>query len=106
MKPTPKQVEAEIAALQELKAKVPQRTCFGDSNRDGIEAQIEVLTQNLKEDAIWDRSHTEDEDDARREDDSLWKESVRDHALDARRWLVGESEDGSPSEGWKPLCAK
>ena len=106
MKPTQKQIEAEIAALQAVKTKVPQRTKFGDSNRDGIEAQIEVLTHNLKEDAIWDRSHTEDEDDSRREDDSLWKESVRDHALDARRWLDGESEDGAPSEGWKPLCAK
>lgn len=98
--PTPPQVKREIAALQELKTKIPQTNLFGDSHRDGIEAQILVLTGNLSEGQIWDRSHTEAEDDDRKEDDSLWKENVRNDALNARLWLDGESDDGPPSKGW------
>lgn len=43
-KPTPEQVQAEIAELKQLVGKVRPFSIFGDDNRASIEAQIDVLS--------------------------------------------------------------
>ena len=101
-KPTAEQIKAEISALEGIKGKVPRKTFFGDDNHEAIEADIEVLKNNLSDEAIYDRSHTEDESDERHDDDSLWSEHAKDSALSARRWLDGDADE-SPSTGWKAL---
>lgn len=104
-KPTPQQIAAEIKWLEDNKTKIPHRTIFGGNNWDDIDAQIEVLKNDLSEDAIAKRSHFEDDDDGRAEDDSLWGTSAGESATYARQWMDGE-EPESPSDGWKPLLQK
>lgn len=93
-----KEIDAELKRLTELKDQVPQYTMFGDDNRAAIEAQIEVLSEELDLDDIYQRS-VEDEDD---DDDSKWNLHTRDSALTAFQWL-SEEEDELPSKGWSEI---
>lgn len=93
-KPAPKEVLAEIKRLKEMQPNVRAMSMFGDDNRAAIDAQIAVLEGNLGEDAVYDAYSNPDNDDDRH---------LLDNALEARRWLDGDSEDGLPSEGWKEL---
>lgn len=103
-KPTPKQIEAEIAKLTELKPKLPVLNYFGERIRDKVEAQIEVLKGNISEDTIYNNSRDEslsnEENEGRQ-----WSYEEGRCALEARKWLDGEEED-SPSKGWEPLAKK
>ena len=82
------EIDAEIAALYDLKDRIPPRTMFGDDNLASIDAQIQVLEADLDEDEIYD--WWEDE------------EHTLDSALAAYRWM-NEGEEEAPSEGWKGL---
>jgi len=97
MKPTAEQIKSEISRLREIMDKVPPTTRFGESNTDAIDAEIEVLENDLSEDDIYSSScETEDEEDEK------WSFRIRDLALAARRWMDGEDPE-SPSKGWEPL---
>lgn len=74
-----------------MKPRVRHYSKFGDNHHASIEAQIEVLTERLDEDTIYDK-----------QSDGDWNENTVGCALEARRWLDGE-EDSPPSEGWKGL---
>jgi ArsR family metal-binding transcriptional regulator len=83
------EINAEIAALKELKPRVRRTTAFGDDNHAAIDAQIQALTDRMDEDGLYD-SWPEEEGDECRE---------RDCARDAVDWMNGESDE-RPSEGW------
>lgn len=89
--PTDAEIDAEIEKLKEMKPKVRQFGVFGNDNHAAIEAQIKVLARRLSEDEAEDK-YVEAPD------------ASRDSAVEAARWIGGEAEDGSPSEGWAPLC--
>ena len=92
-KPTQAKINAVIARLKEMKPGVRRTSAFGDDHHRAINAQVEVLTQNLSEDDIYDRWSSVD--------------NVKDAALEARAWIDGESDpllDGAnPAEGWTEL---
>lgn len=96
-KATAKQIQAEIKALKEIRPMIPSRTFFGDNNWDAIDAQIDVLENNIHEDTIWNRCDEEEPDLGE------WKEHERDCALDARRWMDGEEPEARPSKNWQEL---
>jgi hypothetical protein len=100
-KPTAEEIKVEIEKLREMKPKLPRTTKFGDDNHAAIDAEIEVLENDLDEDEIYSKG-PEDED----HDDSEWSQHQMEAALYTRQWMEGEAEDGSPSEGWAPLVQK
>lgn len=82
--PTPKQIEAEIKALEASKQWAPARTIFGDDNHKTIDLQIEYLRGEIDTtSAEWDE-YSDDEQSA---------------ILEAQNWEKGDSEE-SPSSGW------
>jgi hypothetical protein len=109
-KPTDKQIEAEIKKLTEMKPNVLRKSMFGDDHHAAIDAQIDVLRSHMTEDEVYDNYPSVDEvDEAEERGEELYDsypDNVRDGALDAARWLAGESEDGTPSSGWKELVRK
>ncbi len=86
---TQKQINAEIETLVSFYDRV-QTGRFTD-NQACIEAQIEVLRERLDEDDIYVRW-----------DDDEYDMDVRTSALDALKWMNGET-DCLPSDEWKPL---
>lgn len=99
--PTEKEVAEEIEVLRKIKPTVRKTSLFGDNHHHAINAQIEVLENDMPEDEIYD--HQEGEEIYAEEEE--WRDNVVSAALDARRWLDGEEreEPGPPSESWKPL---
>ena|SRR5436190_13893208 len=95
-KPTKKQIAEEIKTLGEIKPKVPARTFFGDSNWEAIDAQIVTMELNYSTDTIYNRHNDEEPEEGE------WTAHERDSALDARRWLDGETAD-KPSKDWRVL---
>lgn len=87
-RPTTKDIIAEIAALTEMKPRVRRFSAFGDDNHNAIDAQLQVLEDRMTDDDILDH----------------FVDNALDEAMNARRWLDGDSEDGPPSAGWKELC--
>lgn len=81
------EIEAEISLLITMKPDVRSHSAFGDDHHAAIAAQVKTLEERLTETDIWD-------------DD--WTDNERDAAIDARRWLAGDS-DTAPSEVWKDL---
>jgi len=98
MAPTGKEIRDEIAKLRELQKQVPPDTMFGDSNTAAIDAEIEVLEEDLTEDDIDDRSQKYEDD----ETEDAWPLRVRDMAVRVRQWLDGQEPD-PPSRGWEGL---
>jgi len=88
-KPTAAEVEAEVKKLQELAPKIRQVDFFGGSNRAKIQAEINVLQNNLDEDDIYDTYGGNPD--------------VESSALYVAQWRDEGSEDGAASEGWVPL---
>ncbi len=90
MKPTKEQVQAEIEKLQEIKPKVRRTTLFGDNNHAAIDADIDVLKNDLDENEVFDTYGNDTHE--------------LDSALYACRWLDGD-EDEPPSgpNGWGSL---
>ena len=96
-KPTKEQIKKEIIKLKEIMPKVPPISFFGDDNRSRIAAEIRVLEEGMDEDDIFDEFPVSDDD----REFGCPAAGIQDSARDARQWLDGESEDGSPSESWK-----
>jgi len=94
-RPTQKQIKEEIAKLREMKPTVLQFSKFGDDHHAGIEAQIEVLENDM-----------DDTDIDEKEDEEDWTSGEVENARQACDWLNGVSQDGPPSEGWKTLVRK
>jgi len=96
-KPTPDQIKEQIAALQEIKPKVRRFSSFNDDHWAAIQAQIDVLSVGMSEDDIFEKKDSEE-----------WTESVTENALEARRWLDGETlEDYSDIvASWQELVTK
>jgi hypothetical protein len=99
MKPGKKKIEAEIKKLKEILPKVQPFSAFGDDNQARIRAEIRVMEEDLDEDDIFNEFPASDEDMESGSPCAGTNQSARD----ARQWLDGESEDGSPYENWKPL---
>jgi hypothetical protein len=97
MEPTGTRIRDEIAKLRQLKKQVPSHTAFGDSNTEAIDAQIEVLEEDLDEDEIYARSQNDDDDV-----EGAWSDRIRDMAIEVRNWLDGQSDE-PPSKGWEQL---
>jgi hypothetical protein len=98
---TNKEVLAEIAKLKEIKPLIPERTAFGDSNWDKIDASIKVLEEDLSSEEIY--NNTQEETLSEEENESReWTFDVGREAIAARYWMDGDSEE-KPSDGWKDL---
>ena len=99
-KPSAKQIKAEIETLKIIKPTVLMESMFGDNHHDAIDAQIDVLMNGMTEDDIYDTFVTLE--------DPLkgCADNVGDAMVEAARWVNGESEDGTPSNGWKELVRK
>jgi hypothetical protein len=85
--PTPKEITAEIKALEECKGYIPHHTAFGEDNHAFVDTQIAVL-----------RGEIDHEDDSTEE----WEERPereQNAIIEARDWLTGDSDE-SPSSGW------
>ena len=50
--PTPEQIKNEIKALEEMQPKVKRFSSFGDDNHEAIDAQLDVLKNDLTDDEI------------------------------------------------------
>jgi hypothetical protein len=96
-RPTQEEIKQEIKALTELKPRIRPTSMFGDDHHAAMDAQVDVLEHLLREAAIYRAYDPGDDEDQGR--------NVLDAALDARRWLDGESLDGAPtlSASWKEL---
>ena len=88
-RPTQAAIDKEIATLVEMKPKVRKFSAFGDNHHEAIDAQLEVIRQEVQE---------EDFDDSY-EDDA---DHVRDAAQRALDWMQGITEE-TPSDEWKDL---
>lgn len=89
-KPTPQQIEAEIAALQACKTYVPQTTAFGDDNHRNLRLQIEELREGF--------------DDTTDEWEDM-SDSEKGAISDAKDWKDGYEKD-SPSSVWDSFKPK
>lgn len=109
--PTEKQIEAEIKKLTQIKSNVRKTSVFGDNHHDAIDAQIEVLRDRLTEDDVYDRfPSVEDLEEkaihGEEVDEEGYPDNVRSEAVEAARWLAGESEYKKLSDNWKELITK
>lgn len=100
-KPSPETVQAQIDWLEENRDKIPQYNAFAESLQDKIDAELEVLKEDLSEDDIYDKS-VEEEDADPEECGRDWSHAQRNSALDVRQWLDGECDE-SPEDNWTPL---
>lgn len=101
-KPKPRtsaRIAAEITKLKAMKPNVRETSAFGDNHHDAIDGQIETLKKGYNEDKIYDLS------DAAAEDELFHTDNVKDNALEAYRWRIGE-EKMSPSKSWESLLIK
>lgn len=88
-KPSMKAVEDEIRLLLEIKPSVLKMSSFGDDHHAAIDAQVDVLSNDLDADEIY--STYEDDHNA------------IDNALEARDWMDGTSDCESLVGEWKSL---
>jgi hypothetical protein len=84
---TEEEIDAEVAALREMKPRVRRFSMFGDDHHKAIDLQIEVLEERMDEDQIDDLFEGDDENS---------------HAREAVQWMAGETEN-APSVDWKEL---
>lgn len=91
MKPTAKQIKAEIKTLRKMKPTVIQFSRFGDDNHKAIDAQISVLETNMEEEKVYSTY----------EDNRYSANS----AIDAIAWRDDQQGDeyAAPSDEWKAL---
>ncbi len=87
-----KQIKEEIAKLEEMKPNVRRSSSFGDDHHEAIDAQVEVLKEQLDNDEIYDRFED-------------GPQNVLDAALEAMGWMDGGSygEGERPSKNWAEL---
>lgn len=89
-KPTEKQIEAEIKALEACKKYIPARTIFGDYNFAKLDLQIDFLRGEIDTTAEEFLDFSDDEQSA---------------ILEAENWENGDSNE-SPSSGWDTFKPK
>lgn len=87
-KRTQDEIDAEIAKLEGLKTRIPQKTLFGDNNRAAIDAEIVVLKEQMSMNDVY-RNYGADM-------------HVCDSALGAFSWMAGEV-DTPTSDDWSAL---
>lgn len=85
MRPTIKEIAAEIVALEKCKKYAPAHTMFGDDNHAKIDRQIEYLRGDI------DTSAPEFEED--------FDENEKSAIMEAEAWADGNSRE-VPSSGW------
>lgn len=79
MEKTNEEIQKEIKALRDVRPSVRHHSAFGDDNLVALDAQIEVLEEDLDNSDIYDRFED--------------VEHTLMAALDARMWLDGELDD-------------
>lgn len=91
---TDDEINAEIAALEAIKPKVPARTIFGDDNHAAIDAQIAVLRKRMSSDEVYAAYGDENSD--------AFDQSTFDEALSACDWMTGmlARDEGGLAAGW------
>lgn len=91
---TEEQINAEIAALVELKPKVRQRTAFGDDNHAAIDAQLAVLRERMSIDDVCSAYGDEGMDE--------FDQHTLDAALSAHDWMTGAlaGDEDAPAASW------
>lgn len=96
---TKKEITSEVVALKKMKPNVRRMSVFGDDHHNAIDAQIEVLENNMSDGDIYDNfepfNEETDADDGR-------AENVLYAARQAYQWMHDEIEE-SPSEEWVSL---
>lgn len=90
--PTDAQIKKEIKKLKEMKPKVRQFSAFGDDHHAAIEAQIQVLEEDMELEEI--------------DEEFSGNHHSRTNAEDARSWLDGEYEEETLSGEWESLVEK
>ncbi len=90
MRRSKEEIQKEIETLREMKPKVRQFSAFSDDHHAAIDAQIEVLEEDLDDDDVYERF----EEDA---------QNILDEAIHALEWMNGENDE-APSVGWADLA--
>lgn len=97
-KPTEARIKQEIQKLLTIQPHVVQRSAFGDDHHAAIDAQIAVLEQRMTDDDVYE-NYPFDNPDAENEA----PENVHSAALEAAKWLAGESDEKDLVSSWKEL---
>lgn len=107
-RPTPEQIEEEIAKLETMKPHVRRHSLFNDDNHAAIEAQIRVLRERMGNGQVHDTygEDNDDEDDFAFDDLPDSNEHTFTNALEASDWMTGASTEPPPSENWSSLVPK
>lgn len=84
---TQEEIKGEIEALKTVRPKVKPHSMFGDDNLAMLDAQVDVLENDLDDDDIYERY---DHADA--------SEYVLEGALEANNWRDSNSESNSLAE--------
>jgi len=92
--PEPEKVASEIEKLKEMAPKIRQTDAFGGDNRAKIDAQIQVLEEEMDEDDIYDEWNDDEDPDSTYD--------IVSCARDAMEWRDGDRKE-SPSSEWKNL---
>ena len=79
---TQEQIKTEIEALKTVRPNVRSRSMFGDDNLGSIDAQIQVLEDDMDDDDIY-----------KRYDRISSSEYILDAAVAARGWINDEEDD-------------
>jgi len=85
---TKEQITKEIEALKAVRPNVRPRSMFGDDNLGSIDAEIDVLENDMDNDDIYDKY-----------DRTQYSEYILSSALYARQW-INDEEDDDLAEGW------
>ena len=91
---TQKEIDAQIKALKEIRPKVKPYSFFGDDNLAKLDAQVQVLEEDLDEYDVYEE-WPEDEEEF----------DIRACANLAVEWRDGESETEDLADDW-PLKTK
>lgn len=97
---TAKEIKAEVAALKKLRGQLPKLSPRGEENHTCIDAQIEVLNNKFTEDDIYERGDIETTPTKK-----FWNSDVRNSAMSALNWKLGESFE-APSVDWDVMLKK
>jgi hypothetical protein len=91
MKPSKEEINNEIKALIELKPKVRKFTTFGDDNHLALDASVNVLENELNEDAIYEiYGNIENPEKS---------QYIVENAISTMQWMNGEGIE-SPSKSF------
>lgn len=90
MAKTQKEIDVEIKALKAVRPNVRPRSMFGDDNLGGVDAQIQVLEEDLDDDDIYDEF-----------DRTSSSEYILEAAIGAREWI-----DDKEDSDWEGLACE